>query len=316
MEKRYGLPYKGSKNKIVKDIVDFLPEGDRLVDLFGGGGSISEYASLSGKYNSVLYNEIKPLVVKGFQMAINKEFQNERRWISREDFFNLKDTDPYVAICFSYNTDMKSYAFSREVEPWKQALHYAKLFNDFSYFEKFDVKTDATCADIRIHLREYREKYCNWVRKNYKSLGIEKLSEKKLSSIVNAKLPESTQFTDSVLRLQRLQSISFDAPIEVTNKSYEEYEYKSGDIVYCDPPYEDTNCGSYSGFNSKEFYDWVASRDYQVFFSSYWIEDERFFPVWKKEKRVLTVNEEVFNTEYIYSNMEYKKKKNSFIFGV
>ena len=309
------MPYKGSKNKIVKDIVEFLPEGNRFVDLFGGGGSVSEYAGLSGKYKSVLYNEINPLVVRGFQMAVNGEFKNERRWISREDFFRLKDSDPYVAICFSYNTDMKSYAFSREVEPWKQALHYAKLFNDFSYFDKFNIKTDATCADIRIHLREYREKYCNWVRQNYKFLGIEKLSEKKLSHIINAKLPESTQFSSSVLRLQRLQNISSDAPIEIKNNSYEDYEYKEGDIVYCDPPYEDTNCGSYSGFDSRSFYDWVASRGYQVFFSSYRIEDDRFIPVWQKEKRVLTVNEEVFNTEYLYSNRDYKKK-NSFVFGI
>lgn len=33
---RYGLPYKGSKNAIAEWIVEQLPEGDVLVDLFGG----------------------------------------------------------------------------------------------------------------------------------------------------------------------------------------------------------------------------------------------------------------------------------------
>lgn len=33
----YGMPYQGSKNAIAEDIIDFLPSGKRLVDLFGGG---------------------------------------------------------------------------------------------------------------------------------------------------------------------------------------------------------------------------------------------------------------------------------------
>ena len=39
------------------------------------------------------------------------------------------------------------------------------------------------------------------------------------------------------------------------------------------------------GFNHKEFYDWVASRPYRVYFSSYEISDNRFYKVWSKEKR-------------------------------
>lgn len=33
----YGIPYKGSKSKIAKEILRELPSGKRLVDLFGGG---------------------------------------------------------------------------------------------------------------------------------------------------------------------------------------------------------------------------------------------------------------------------------------
>lgn len=36
----YGMPYLGSKNSIAEDIIDFLPSGNRLVDLFGGGGQL------------------------------------------------------------------------------------------------------------------------------------------------------------------------------------------------------------------------------------------------------------------------------------
>ena len=37
MEKHYGVPYQGNKSRIADIIISILPEGKRLVDLFGGG---------------------------------------------------------------------------------------------------------------------------------------------------------------------------------------------------------------------------------------------------------------------------------------
>lgn len=36
MEKHYGVPYQGNKSRIADIIISLLPEGKRLVDLFGG----------------------------------------------------------------------------------------------------------------------------------------------------------------------------------------------------------------------------------------------------------------------------------------
>jgi ParB-like chromosome segregation protein Spo0J len=36
-EKHYGIPYQGNKSRIADRIISVLPEGKRLVDLFGGG---------------------------------------------------------------------------------------------------------------------------------------------------------------------------------------------------------------------------------------------------------------------------------------
>ncbi len=116
-------------------------------------------------------------------------------------------------------------------------------------------------------------------------------------------------------RLRRMQSLKGLNNIEIIEGSYSNYNYQEGDIVYCDPPYENTRCDGYEEtFNSKEFYDWVASRPYQVFFSSYEISDNRFPIIWKKNKRVLTSKERYLKTEYIYSNQPYKRKS-TFIFG-
>ena len=38
LESRYGVPYQGNKSRIADIIINLLPAGERLVDLFGGGG--------------------------------------------------------------------------------------------------------------------------------------------------------------------------------------------------------------------------------------------------------------------------------------
>lgn len=120
----YGMPYKGSKSKIAKKIMAVLPDAEYFVDLFGGGGAMTDCAMQSGKYQKGIYNELEPLIYKAFDMAIHGKFKGEKRWISREDFFKLKDTDPYVAICWSFGNDCKTYLYSPEIERFKKHLHF------------------------------------------------------------------------------------------------------------------------------------------------------------------------------------------------
>lgn len=142
MRKNYGLPYMGSKNKLAEEIVNFLPQKKVLVDLFGGGGAISVCASQSGKYEKIIYNELNTLIAETFQKAINGEYENERRWVSREEFEKLKKTDGYVAICFSFSNNCNTYMYGPKIEPYKRAYHYAIVFDDFRPFnELFDDET-------------------------------------------------------------------------------------------------------------------------------------------------------------------------------
>ena len=142
MRKNYGLPYMGSKNKLAEEIVNFLPQKKVLVDLFGGGGAISVCASQSGKYEKIIYNELNSLISETFQKAINGDYENERRWVSREEFEKLKKTDGYVAICFSFSNNCNTYMYGPKIEPYKRAYHYAIIFDDFGPFnELFDDET-------------------------------------------------------------------------------------------------------------------------------------------------------------------------------
>lgn len=147
----YGLPYMGSKSKIVKKIVSLFPSADTFVDLFAGGGAVTHYAMTTNKYKHFVYNDLNPLMPKAFEMALNGEFENETRWIIREDFFRLRDTDPYAAICFSFGNNLSDYMYSKDIEPIKQAYHYAIFFGDYSLAKErmgVDLSPLSKCATI------------------------------------------------------------------------------------------------------------------------------------------------------------------------
>ena len=118
----YGVPYIGSKNACAQWVIDHLPPGDRLVDLFAGGCAITHCALLTEKWPRMLANDIDsgPQL---FYCAAHGRYRNENRWISREDFFKLKDTDPYVRWCWSFGFDGASYLYGKDIEPYKQAVN-------------------------------------------------------------------------------------------------------------------------------------------------------------------------------------------------
>lgn len=366
--KQYGAPYMGSKSKIAEDILAVLPRGKRFVDLFGGGFAMTHCALLSGKYEEFYYNELNPLVVDMIKKAISGEYKNERRWIDRETFFNLKEKDGYVKYCWSFGNKGEFYLYSKEIEPWKKALHYARVFGDCSLLKEFGIDSTGSRQDIKANKEEYKEKYIKWFLKNiylsdadfnrlkvdldkkikgqkeelrqylcnalkesgltaaevdrrlntqmsghyfgrsqwafptreeYNKMrafmplkpydevyGYQELLEslERLQSLESLQRLQSLESLESLQRLERLESLQSLQSLEINCGSYLDYQYKEGDVVYCDPPYENTATYSDDGFNHKEFYDWVASRPYRVYFSSYEISDNRFFKVWSKEK--------------------------------
>ena len=152
MQKIYrnlGISYKGSKSKIAEKIVGLLPRAEHFYDLFAGGCAISHCALLKNKYQHIHINDINPMMPQAFVKALQGGFDDEDRWISREDFFRLKDTDPYVAICFSFGNDLKTYCYGKEVEPLKKALHYAIFFDSYELSDALigvDLRPIQKCA--------------------------------------------------------------------------------------------------------------------------------------------------------------------------
>ena len=125
----YGLPYMGSKNRIARDIVEQLPSAEYFVDLFCGGCAVTHAAMLSGKYKKFIVNDIAPDMPRLFVDAINGKYRDEKRWISREDFERLKDTDAYVRTCWSFGNNGMGYLWNDETAGAK-LLACKMIFSD------------------------------------------------------------------------------------------------------------------------------------------------------------------------------------------
>lgn len=64
-------------------------------------------AFLSGKFKKFICNDLDFRGVELFKQAVSGKFKNENRWISRDDFFKLKDSDLYARFCWSFGNNQK-----------------------------------------------------------------------------------------------------------------------------------------------------------------------------------------------------------------
>ena len=271
-ETRYGIPYQGNKSRIADIIINILPKGKRLVDLFGGGGAITHCAMLSGKWEKYLYNDINPLITQFFADAVNGKYKNERRVITKKEFEVLKETDPYVKYIWSFGNDGETYLWGSNIE---------------------EIKCQACRMLMAETLEERRLEYRKFI--------------KMLNSDFKNRHLESLQRLERLQSLQRLERLQ---RLEITNIDYRDYQFQNGDIVYCDIPYEQVNkksCNDYGiKFNLIEFYEWVKKQPFQIFFSSYEISDNSFYKIKLKEIRQIfgsSTNSQKI-TEYLYSNFK------------
>ena len=178
----------GSKNLIAKTLIDALPAATTFVDLFAGGCAMTHAAMLSNKYQAFIANDLSD-TPQLFLDCVAGKFADERRWISRDDFQALKDADPYVRYVWSFGNNGQNYMYSREVEPWKKALHYARVLGDHSLLREFDIDSDGSREDVRTHHDEYKLKYVRWYVENV----IGKQFDEKLIRDLEGKIAEQSE---------------------------------------------------------------------------------------------------------------------------
>ena len=303
MAENYGLPYTGSKSRIAHWLIDNLPRGRVLIDAFAGGCAITHRALLSQKWQTIIANDINGKYPQLFADAVRGKYRDEKRWISREDFERLKSQDAFVACCFSFGNNLNNYMYSKAIEPYKRALHYAIVLDDFAPMQELMPEVAQAVADA-IHwqnsLHDRRITAQKVIVKTLKRLTGDNYAHQIIQgnplyqsirhSNKDAQRMERLQSLESLERLQSLERLERLQSLRVTSLSYDEIDIPDDAVVYCDPPYHDRDKKLYectaSSFDHCAFYDWCVrvSKTNPIFISEYSIEDDRFEVVAEKQK--------------------------------
>lgn len=301
--RRFGISYMGSKNKIVKALISQLPSAKYFIDLFAGGSAMTHGAMLSGKYERFIANDISD-APSLFQRAIKGEFRDEKRWISRDDFFALKDKEPYIRYCWSFGNKGNDYLYSKEIEPYKKAFWEFAVFKNPDPLRAYGFNVDElldlpTSYERRIAFRQYLAKMPFVDKKGshfcYKPSELKKY--KSFDNNTRLDALESLQSLERLERLQNLESLQRLERLEIHQGCYKKVELPepSECVIYCDPPYIDsegyhkqTLKNGKTSFNHAELYDYVESlarQGYKVFISEYEMPKDRFKSVFSVAKR-------------------------------
>lgn len=279
----FGLPYKGSKNLLAQRILDCIPSASVFVDLFCGGCAVSHAALLSGRFARVVVNDIEGDVSRLFVAAVNGQYKGESRWISREDFFRLKESDPYVRYCWSFGNNGMYYIYSEAVEPYKRALHYAVVFGDFAALRRLCPLVSDAAEKALAGLASRKARRVEVGRaivmrlkqvgkpedlKNNPLFGQIRLRD---GGVVRKERLERLESLERLERLQSLECLGRPQSLECLEMDYRDVQLPDGCVVYCDPPYAGTDgYGLHkSAFDQEAFWNWARKCERLLFISEY-----------------------------------------------
>ena len=292
--KWWGVPYKGSKSQIVDRLIEAIPyKGvDNFYDLFAGGCAVTHKMLLEGRYRHCYANDIDGRALRLFRDSMDGKYAQETRWVSREDFFKLKDTDPYISCCWSFGNNQRDYLYSKAIEPYKKACHYAIIYRDFGLLSDLYPVVSEVCKEALMEVmgwHERRIKFRSAIRECLKSC-----SNGSFASLYTSCNADRLESLESLERLQSLESLERLQSFQSYEVDYREVGIQPNSVIYADIPYFSTNTYSKQSsvvqpFNHGEFYDWCCKQKELVLISEYYMPADRFTEVWNvKHKQSLS----------------------------
>ncbi len=242
-----GLTYVGSKKKVSKKIVEIIKQNfgaDKTVyDVFGGGGAITAELMINGI--DVVYNDLDKIITDVF----NRGLSQDREWIktlivSRDEFLTIRSKENKT-VDDELKLLVNSFGNNR-----KNYL-YAKDISDI----KYNLAVDIIKKDNVFSGYKQTETYKSFLKNNHERL-------------------EQLERLQQLASLQQLERLP-----KTINKDYKYFSNVKNSILYLDPPYENTETGSYkSQIDYQEFYDWAyeMSKNNVVLLSSYEVSGDGF----------------------------------------
>lgn len=317
---KYGLPYKGSKSTICDWLLKYLPDCETFVDVFCGGCSVTHAMMLSNKAKNLYLNDIKQGIAEIFIDAISGKYKPDYHFVTRDEFFREKDLNAFISNFWSFGNDNHSYVYSKDVEPYRKACHDVIINNDYSEFIRL-------CPDISSFVIDYiKECDVSCYKKRRIALGkaiFNALKRFNENNVIIESNPLYSQYIpylngkaglhispcyhlDRIERLIELEANNFEGKFIITHEDYKNIDIPDNSVVYCDPPYKNsTGYLNDNEFNHNDFFDWCIylkeSKNCNIFISEYSIEDDRFFVISEKKKKVnYCATQTAVKTEKLY----------------
>lgn len=287
----YGMPYMGSKSKIVHLIGYVLErhyDKDYFIDLFCGGFAVSHYVMQKSSKIKILANDKNKYVVALLKKVLYDGLPDlVYDFITRDKFFDVIENPDnyddwyvgYVSTIWSFGNVQTYYLFGKDVEPIKHAIHKAIIENVWDEIVK-DIEKEVPEEVKSMNYKKDKEKRLIFMRyvKNYLKGQNNKTSKKRLEqlqqihhlqNLERLQGLEQLQRSQQLQRLEPLQSLDWREFIDNTNP-----KILKNAIIYCDPPYEDTKEYSEKNFSHDEFWQWFRETPYCVYVSSYKAPDD------------------------------------------
>lgn len=302
MARHYGIPYMGSKQKLVDKLIPFIlkrhPNATAFYDLFGGGASASLYTVLKYPHLDVMYNE-RSKAIGNLVKHLKDSGEIPFDFVTRSEFESKYEGDDWFAgvlqTCWTFGNNQKSYLYGMPIQDFKEELSKLVMTGegDIPYLEKFIVE---------FNQKEYGKKVSGRIFLNtqrYKTPYQRRI-------VLSRQIPNIGQL-QHLARLERLEQIKNMPGISTLGvsigTSYDEVPILDDAILYCDPPYEGTAEYREGGFDHKKFYDWVMAQPYPVYVSSYKISDDRLKLVKAINTRSLLAAAYTDKPSYNYENL-------------
>lgn len=280
----------GNKSAIAEEIINILPTAKHFVDLFGGGGALSHCASLSDKYEKIIYNEIDTNIYKIFRNACNGVYKSFK-WLSKEEYDKkLSENDiDLEMILFSFGYNIQKGYFTQKKRENLLKGYYEYIFNNkldglknIEYFKSYKFNDDEFNKNNILERKQFIKQFI----KQFKNI----IDEKEYKIIL-----EDTKVR-FFSKFQRILALSEINNIEFYNTSYENVAIPEDSVVICDIPYRDTE--EYSkDFDYERFYDWCRNNKNMVFINEYSMPDDFYLVKSFKKTQILSATS---NSKYTY----------------
>lgn len=286
----YGLPYTGSKSRIAEWLIDQLPSCETFVDVFCGGCAVSHAMILHSKANKFILNDLQGDVPNLFVDALKGDLlrYDPLHWVSREQFFAEKATNPFIRLVYSFGQKGDTYLYSKDLEPYKRAIHYAIVEDEWSEFKRLcpEVCDDTNKAlDGLSGWNERRLAFQRAVALSLRGLSRQNPYYKSPSTLDGV---HAAQHLEQTQRLVEIQSPNLPS-IQTESNDYRDLVIPEGAVVFCDPPYRASKV-VYGGikFDHNAFYDWAVevAKTHPVFITEYQIDDPRFVCIGERARQI------------------------------